>query len=268
MAQKIRSGRTSETDYRKRKTIQSEWDRRVALGHEGTQLPQGFSLHPDRPWTLDDEDELLDRMHDDQAEDIETVARELQRTVEQCHRMYRYLACLEFENPETGAWTGEEDAMLRRLVQEYESRDRNRIAFWLHRTNEDCQSRWTWLEKSDQRGQTIEELAHTHSKGDTAAWSEAATKSSKAQKTQTSGMLKRRQEELESQTDERPMKMVRLAEVPRPSQPIWVGSITYTNSFKRKRTLEDDGGDMQGQDREQQGMIFVEEINENAWDIY
>lgn len=114
---------------------------------ENTPVPDGFRLHPGRPWTSEDDDELLDLIIEYKEQDFSKIALWAQRTEKQCHARYRHVANLELRDPKKGPWTIEEDNTLRRFVKYLKLTDWHRIAYWCGRTIEDCGKRWLDLEE-------------------------------------------------------------------------------------------------------------------------
>ena len=106
-----------------------------------TEIPHGFTEHPDRPWTEDDEEQLLDRIESGER-NFAKIGQQMQRTEDECHPKYRYLACLEVKEPRLSAWSSEQDAMLVRFAEEYKITDWDRIAFHCGTTSEAARRHW------------------------------------------------------------------------------------------------------------------------------
>lgn len=131
--------KTSSKDARKEQA--REWEHDLNNPEKDTGIPHGFTQHPGRPWTENDEEQLLDLIEAGEL-DFSSIGHETQRTEDECHRKYRYLACLEVKAPRFGPWSVEQDAMLVRFVEEYHIADWDRIAFHCGTTTEAARQYW------------------------------------------------------------------------------------------------------------------------------
>ena len=104
------------------------------------EIPTGFQLHPNRPWTIADKMRLYDLVAQGTSESV--ISQELQRTPEQWHEVYQYYASLQVVEPQTGEWTAEQDAAIVRFIEEYRMTDWDRIAFHLDTTVDEARRYW------------------------------------------------------------------------------------------------------------------------------
>ena len=128
-----------------------------------TDIPFGFYLHPDRPWTKDEMQNLCDII-DGGERDFAKISRQMQRTEDQCHRKYLFQACLEVKEPRIGEWSAEQDAMLARFIEEYKITDWDRIAFHCGTTNAEARRHWAsrGLTKSTLQSKRSQSEANTN----------------------------------------------------------------------------------------------------------
>ena len=111
------------------------------LGHDQlTEIPPGFRLHPNRPWTQIDVENLYHLIEEGTSE--VAISQHMQRTEEQWHHMYQYMANMQVHEPRCGDWSSEQDAMLVRFIEEYEMTDWERIAFHLGTTVAEARQYW------------------------------------------------------------------------------------------------------------------------------
>ena len=125
----------------KKRDYAERWEQAQDEPDKDTEIPAGTFQHPDRSWTKEDEERLLDIVECGE-QNFARIAQQIQRAEDQCHRKYQFLACLEVKEPRVGQWSAEQDAMLVRFVEEYKITDWDRIAFHCGTTTGEAHQYW------------------------------------------------------------------------------------------------------------------------------
>ena len=143
----IHSGRTSSPDQASKAEQDLQWDRDQEEPQTAVPVLEGFREHSDRPWTREDENLLLKLIRETSVTDFQEISDLTQRTIEQCHARYRYLANLEVEvqEPRTGNWSHDNDETLMRFRIKYWMTDWDRIAYHCGTTTAEARRQWQRL---------------------------------------------------------------------------------------------------------------------------